>query len=472
MFDFVNLGGAKLFGGILTVVTAAILFGSLLARARPASPTFWPWLRRTVEASVGALLFVGTVGAFSWLLAYTSEVFSSIHDAALQSSLSDVRALWGQPVLQRELEVNHFVEVVEREEIPREDPEATPQYRDVKVRKLVPQNGIVASRGRVNVQFSEPEKPEQGFALYNTYVLDTRYEYEVVNDSDLETEAEFEFPLSSVLVLYKDFGVTVDGQDISPRLRFSADGVSWTHSMMPGQQVQVVMTYTTRGMESYYYEIPTQREIRNLALTVTLDIGGFYVITKPETEQTRAEVRSHDGKSTIRWQFDGVIMAPSLGVAAYQPKRSYAPYEKITRLLGVGSDVLVLIASVVALTLLIQGEPVRLSRLVLLCAAYCAQPLVLAGLSDGLGLWGTFALGVLLSGLLVFLVFRDLSSILVRVLLYTIIGFFVLGYPLARFFITDAVQYSSFEIGVWIGLILYLFGFSLYTRAISKRPSS
>jgi hypothetical protein len=374
-------------------------------------------------------LFVGTVGAFSWLLARTSAVFSSIHGAALQSNLSDVRALWGQPVLQRELEVNHFVEVVEREEIPREDPEATPQYRDVKVRKLVPQNSIVASRGYVNIRLGEPERRQQGFALYNTYVLDARYEYEVVNDSDLETEAEFEFPLSLVLVLYENFGVTVDDQDISSRLRFSADGISWTHSMMPGQQVQAVVTYTTRGMESYYYEIPTQREIRNLALTVTLDIGRFYVVTRPETEQTRAETQSHDGKSTIHWQFDGVVMAPSLGIAAYQPERPYAPYEKMTRLLGVGSDVLVLMASAVALTLLIQGEPVCLSRLALLCAAYCAQPLTLAGLSDGLGLWGAFALGVLSSGLLVFFAFRDLPSILVRVLLYAIVGFFVLGYP-------------------------------------------
>lgn len=473
MFDFiVNLGGAKLFGGMLAVITAAVLFGSLLTRTRPTSPTFWLWLRRIIGASVGALLFIGVVSAFYWLLVHTSTVFDSIHDAVFQGNLSSARAVWGQPVLQRELEVNHFVEVVEREEIPREDPGITPQYRDVKVRKLVPQNSIVASRGYVNMKLSEPGKREQGYALYNTYTLDAQYEYEVVNSSDLETEAEFMFPLSLVLVLYEDFDVILDGQDISSGLRFSADGASWTYPMMPGQQSQVVVTYSTRGMESYYYEVPKQREIRSLALTVTLDAKRFYTLTKPETDQTTSEVRSHDGESTIFWQLDKVVMAPSLGVALYQPERPYAPYEKTAHLLGAGPDALVIMASAVALTLLIKGESVHLSKLVLLCAACCAQPLVSAGLSDSLGLWGAFVLGALLSGLLIFFVFRDLSSNSLRVLLYAVVGFFVVAYPLANVLITDTARYDSFETGVWIGLILYLFGFSLYVRATSIRPPS
>lgn len=473
MLDFiVNLGGVKLFGGLLTIVAAAILFGSTLAQTRRASPTFWLWLRRIAEAAVGALLFVGMISAFSWLLAHTNAVFRSIHDAAFQSSMNSARAIWGQPVLQRELEVNHFVEVVEREEIPREDPEATPQYRDVPVRKLVLQNSIVASRGYVDMRLDEPERQGQRFGLYNPYTLDARYEYEVVNSSDLETEAEFKFPLSSVLLLYENFGVTVDGQDISSGLRFSADGVSWIYPMRPDQQSQVVVTYTTLGTESYYYEVPTQREIRNLALTITFDAKKYYVLTKPETDQARAEEWSHNGKTTALWQFDRVIMAPFLGVALYPTEDVYRLYEKTTRLLGVGPDALVLMASTVALTLLIKGEVVRLSRLVLLCAAYYAQFLALAGLSDSLGLWGAFAVGVLLSGLSVFFVFRGLSSNLLRVLLYTVAGFFVAAYPLANLFITDAARYSSFEVGVWIGLILYLFGFSLYIRAVSVRSSS
>jgi hypothetical protein len=242
--------------------------------------------------------------------------------------------------------------------------------------------------------------------------------------------------------------------------------------MLPGQQIQIVVTYTTRGAESYYYEIPTQREIRSLALTVTVDANSFYVHTKPETDQAKAERWTDDEeKTTVLWQLDRVVMAPSLGVALYKPERFYAPYEKITRVLGVGPDALLLMAPMVMLTLLIKREPVHLSKLVLLCAAYCTQPLVLAGLGDSLGLWGAFVLGALASGLLVFLVIRDIPSVLMRVFLYTIVGLFALGYPLARLFITDTAQYGSFEIGVWIGLILYLFGFSLYVRALSTRLS-
>ena len=254
--------------GLLMAVTALVLFGASLTKSRDSSNAFWPWLRKAIEASIGAILFLGLLWAFRSILNSNNSTFNTTHGSLSDISRQSAQSIWGRPHVQRELSVTHYIEKVVQEEIPREDPTKPPLYRDITVREQVPQNSILSFLGQVDMTLSEREK---GYALYSGYQINTRFEYEIVNDSDLETEAEFAFPLSPGQTLHENFRILVEEQDISPQLRFSTDLVQWVSKMTPHQKAKIVITYSSRGMDTFYYQVPIQREIKNFVLVLTVD---------------------------------------------------------------------------------------------------------------------------------------------------------------------------------------------------------
>ena len=117
-----------------------------------------------------------------------------------------------------------------------------------------------------------------------------------------------------------------------------------------------------------------------------------------------------------------------------------------------------------ALTLLILGAPLRFLDLALLAAVYSAQFLLMAAVSDYLfGFLGALVSGTVLTGVLTYLLFRGTHSKLLRRLIYLLVGFFALVYPLAGL-LTEVTYRNTFDNLVQVILILYLFGISLYAR--------
>jgi hypothetical protein len=468
--DIATWAYANPVASLLIAIGAIVIIGSACKRPENALTSFWPWTRRIVEAFTQVLLYLGLLWVFHVMLRSNYETFQLTHNDLTESNRRDAQAIWGGSLLQEELTVHHSAETVKQVEIPRENPAAPPRYRTVRERQPVPQNSIIGFDGQVDVKLSETDRRAKGDVLYNGYNVNAWYRYNVINDSDLETEAEFRFPLCSQQALYEDFGVTVDGHDVSPQVRFGADLVSWNSAMKPQQQSEVVVTYATKGMESYYYHVPVQREIRGFALTLTVDTTAFYIMVEPQTDLTSPEhgIADSQNEAVLLWKLDRAVMAPKLGIALVQPERPYAPYAKVTHVLRYGPHTLVLMGATLVLTLFIQGEPVRFPVLALTFAACCVQFLVIAGVSDYLALWGSVALGASLTGLFAFLLFRDRPTLL-RILVYILVGFFAVVYPLAGLF-DKATQRNSFDTIVEVGLIVYLFGLCLYAR-VSRAKS-
>jgi len=450
--------------GLLMTIVAVVIFGAAFIRSRDASNTFWPWLRRVIEASVGAILFLGLLWAFRSILTNNNITFNSTHGSLSNTNLRSAQSIWGRPHTQRELVVNHFIERVEQEEIPRPDPAQPPLYKNKKVRQQVEQNSLRDFVGQVDLTLSRREK---GYAFYNGFVVNARFEYNVINDSGLETEAEFAFPLSPGQTMYDDFRILQDDQDVSSQLRFSPDLVQWKRTMQPQQRSKIVVTYSSRGMEYFYYQVPAQREIRNFVLTLTVDRLPISLLNYPEGCLTPTDIKTTSDQqgSILTWRLDRAVTVAGMGVALRQPEQ---PGAQVLRVLLNSPYALTLLITMIGLTLLIRGEPVRFLDLALLSAVYCVQFLVMAAVSDFFfGFWGSLILGALLTGVLAFLLFRGYPSRLLRSLVLALVGFFTTVYPLAGL-LTDVTQRNSFDGLVQVGLIVYLFMLSLYTRLQAK----
>ena len=75
--------------------------------------------------------------------------------------------------------------------------------------------------------------------------------------------------------------------------------------MLPGQQSQVTVTYTSRGMDSFYYQIPTQREIRDFELTLMVNNRDFYIMVEPESDAATRTVNPMTDSPTVHRSLNG-----------------------------------------------------------------------------------------------------------------------------------------------------------------------
>lgn len=452
---------------LLMIITALVLFGTALTQSQDRSGAFWPWLRRIIEASIGALLFLGLSWGFRSILNTNNSNFNATHGSLSSVSLQSAQSIWGRPHIQRELGYAHYTEVTVQEEIPRENPDDPPLYRDVIQRQFVPQNSVVRFRGTVDLQLSEREK---GYALYNGYTIQMRLEYDVLNDSDFVTEAGFDFPLSPGQTLYEDFLITVDGEDISQQLRFSPDLVQWISDFQPHQQRKIEISYASRGMETFYYQIPSQREIKDFVLTLTVDRLPVSLVNYPDGALTPKSIEpTADGRgSVLTWELDKAITVAGMGIALPQPEQ---PGAEVLRVLLNSPYALTLLVTMLALTMLLRGQSVHFLTLALLAGAYCVQFLIMAAVSDYVfGFWGSLIVGAVVTGTLTYFLFRGYTSRLLRILIFALVVFFTIVYPLSGLLIDTSVR-NAFDNLVQVGMIVYLFGLALLAQLERSKPT-
>lgn len=451
---------------LLMIVTAIILFATALKRGQDGSNAFWPWLRKIIEASIGAILFIGLLWAFRSILTSNNTIFNQTHGSRSEANYQSAQTIWGRPHIQQELIVSHSIEVTVQEEIPRQDMTLPPVYRSVKTRQDVPQNSIIGFKGSVSMQLSEREK---GYALYSGFLLDASFEYRVINDSVYETDAAFYFPLSPGQTMYESFAINIDGRDMSSELRFQGSGVTWSQKMAPGRQETIFISYRSRGMDYFYYQIPQQREIKDFVLTVNIDRLPTTLLNYPDGVLTPTAIQaSPDGLGSIlTWQLDRAVTTAGMGVLLPTPEQ---PGAQVTRVLWNSPYALTLLIAMLALTLMIRGEAVHFLDLALLSSAYCVQFLVMAAVSDYfLGFWGSLILGALATLLLTYLLFRKRKSRLLRWLIYGLVIFFTIIYPLAGLLPSSSDQ-NAFDGLVQVGMIIYIFSLTLFTRVRQTNP--
>jgi len=448
--------------GLLMLITAIVLFGSAFRNYKETADAFWPWFRRLLETSigavVGAMLFVGLMWAFRVILNDNVASFYSTHGSLSDASRSSAFTIWGRPHTQIELTVNHSHEVAVQEEQPREKPEDPPTYKTVIQRQDVPQNSIIGFNGDVQMKLNEREK---GYALYSGYTLDVKLAYQIINDSAIATDADFTFPLSSGQTLFENFVITMDGDDMSSNLRIGGDLVSWTTKMKPHQKSEVLITYSSRGMDYFYYQIPIQREIKNFELNLTIDRLPISLVNYPDGVITPSTIEpTADGRGSIlKWNLDHAITVAGMGVALVPPEQ---PGAQVLRVLVISPYALTLLGTMLALTMLIWGINVRFLDLALLSAVYSMQFLLMSAISDYFfGFWGSLLAGAFLTLFLSYLLFRRLPTRGMRFSVYGLIVFFTVIYPLSGL-MTDLTKQNAFHAFVQVGMILYITGLSLH----------
>lgn len=445
--------------GLMMIIGAIVLFIiSYKKKAETEPVSFWSWSKIIIESACIAILFLGLLWAFRAILNTNLNNFRSTHGRVSEANYSSVKRIWGTPHVQKELQVKNYIYKIIKEEIPREDPGKPPLYKIVNKKVLVEQNSILNSNCEITLKLNKRKK---GSAYYNGYNSTFYIEYGIINDSKHVTEAKFEFPLTNNQMLYENFQIQENSIDISKDLRFSSGKIIWENQMRPFEKRKITISYESRGLEYFYYQVPYPRQINKFYLKLVIDKLPVSEVNYPDGCLTPKKVsETKDGKGTVlEWKLDRAITTAGMGVSLQKPEQLGA---KVVLVLFNSPYALMLLIVSICLTFLILGEQINFLEISLLSAVYCLLFITMASISDYfMGFWGSLIIGAGLTLGLSYYLYRNHKSKIIRNIIFSLVGFFTLIYPLSGIFPDFQESFNGLVI---IGIIVFIFCISLYSR--------
>ncbi|MCG2786221.1 MAG: hypothetical protein L6461_14070 [Anaerolineae bacterium] len=366
---------------------------------------------------------------------------------------------WGTGLYQSELKVNHFVEKQFVEEIVQGSDKPI-LYLSKKHFEELKHESITAFTGNVNLHLIDPQ-------LAN-YEVDAKYSYAINNQADEKTIARFSFPLPPSRT-YENLTVVMDEKDVSWTL--DGNAIIWEAAMRPLQSSHVTVSYRTSGTNIYQYSIASPKAIHDFSLTISANTAELSLLNSVESDAIQYTYRAikDSGEHVLNWKIDRAIMAPLFGIR-FQ-KRIEPVYSKsITEIMHYAARAFVLLLSLVTLTLIICGISVDLWRLALMGCIFATQFLCLVATYPVLN---NFVFPLLLIGAFSFLlylkIFKNIPPIVLTLIL-VLAAVFGLMYPFAGL-LTGERERNALDGILQAGMILYLFGLTLYMRVRSS-PNS
>jgi hypothetical protein len=445
--------------GAVLFVAAALICGAGLVRVvsvrdEPASRR----LRRCLGLLGTTAAFMGLAWGGYFALNSSNRGFGVLLSRLIagEGAVRKQRALqvtnFGGGLDQAELLVKQSVEKQVVQEIP-QGPGKPTLYLPQQVTVPLDQQSIIGFRGSVELHLVDP--------AWESFECRSQYDYDVLNESDSETMAEFWFPISSGH-FYKNISVLMDGKPEGWSIREHA--LYWKVGMAPHQQRQIEIVFQTRGQSYFAYDVFPQRVIQHFSMTIMTDSVLFHPISTTDFFDY-----SLPNAPVWKWTIEHAFMGLQVGAQLVIPPANDLSYGT-TGIVDYAARGLVLLLALVALTWLICGVEIDLVRLGLLASLVCAQFL---GLMAVYPLWMNAVVPVLLFALIALalaaLLLRRMDSLSVLLSLM-LLAIFAGAYPFVGL-VPGERERNAIDGAVQAGMILYLFGLTFYAR-IRARPAS
>ena len=380
--------GLALVGSIVCLVLCTVLARDDVVEGDTASGLGWAIYRtvaRTLWALVVALLVLGSVLALRAYLHQVCGNFLHDHGRVTQANLRAVRTIWGTEQRQIELVADLGYEVEEVERLESEDPTRAALLRKVVKRHTITANPFVKARHAVTLTQSPRRK---GPAVYPGYETECRFTYVLTNPAARKVSARLRFALPSSTAVFTDLTVMLDGRDETNLLRLEDSHLVCERDVDPGETFNYEITFRSRGLDYWYFQIPQRRQIRDFELVLSLADIPTAEVNYPEGCMTPTTLAAtpDDRGSLLTYRLDRAISTKGMGVALptlEQPGRLAAS------ILGEVEKGWVLMFAAIVLALALTGNRCASLLTILFAAAVACGYGLLADLNDTfLGFWG------------------------------------------------------------------------------------
>ncbi len=374
---------------------AALLavFISLVTRKRVATEgrtsllwTLYFQSSRFLFAATVVLLLAQALGVLRTYLRRSVAHFQQSHGRVTEANYNAVQTIWGAEQTQRELTLKIFYDEEETERTEFENSTRPAVIRKKMVRHNVVGNPFVAAAHDITLKQNARKK---GSALYGGYETTCRFTWKLKSPADRETKGTLRFPLPAQGAMYDDLVATINGADVLPKMELSESALVLTRDLEPEEELDVAISFKSRGMSQWYFQVAEQREIRDFKLTLDLPDLPNAKLNYPEgcMSPTAIEPIENGRGSQLTYRLDHALSQKGMGISLPTLPQ---PGAMTNAVLGEAERGWMLMVATLLLTLTLAE--VRQGALlgVMFAAAMALAFGVLGDFSDLLfGFWGT-----------------------------------------------------------------------------------
>jgi hypothetical protein len=275
--------------------------------------TLYHQASRLLLALSVVLVLTQTLGVLRGYLRRSVAHFQQTHGRVTEANYNAVETIWGAEQTQRELtlHVSYDEEVTERTEF--EDPTKPAILRKKTVRHTVSGNPFVSARHDVTLTQNARRK---GSALYGGYETVCRFAWKLKSPADRPTKGMLRFPLPARGAMYDELTATVNGEDVLPKMGLSEAALTLVRDLAPHEELTVMLSFKSRGMAQWYFQVAEQREIRDFMLTLNLPDLPRSKLNYPEGCMSPTEVKStaDNRGSVLAYRLDHAISQKGMGI--------------------------------------------------------------------------------------------------------------------------------------------------------------
>jgi hypothetical protein len=308
-----SLGAQPLFTLLLGAALAAVfLSAALRTDAAPSLPwAVWTRLGRFAWAATLVGLLLGAAMGLSSYLDRTAASFRHDHGRVTEANQDAVRTIWGPEQTQGDLNVALRWEEEQLERLESEDPTKPTVTRKRKATHIIDENPFVSARHAVTLRQSPRKK---GPAVYPGYTTDCKFTWRLRNPASREVKAALRFPLPAAGAMYDDLAVTLNGASVRERLRVRANALELEQPLQPGEEFSCEVSFKSRGLSYWYFQVREPREIRDLELKLILPDTPGKSLNYPEGCMTPTEITDAGRGSVLTYRLDRALSHKGMGI--------------------------------------------------------------------------------------------------------------------------------------------------------------
>lgn len=309
---------ALFLGGAFLAVFLVAAFPAKIPKAPDASGSLLWTLYNRATRLLWALALVGfLVATLSILRVYLHRAvarFQHDHGRITEANYNAIQTIWGASQVQPELRFELYYEEEVTERIESEDVTKPAVLRKKIVRHDITSNPFLSARHLVTLRQNARKK---GSALYGGYDTACRFTWRLANPTDRALNSLLTFPLPAATGIYDELTATLNGKDILPQMQLKDGALLLPREVRANESLDVTISFKSRGMSSWYFQVQDPREIRDFSLTLTLPDLARAHLNFPEGCMSPTETRpTADNRGTVlTFRLDHAISNKGMGIA-------------------------------------------------------------------------------------------------------------------------------------------------------------
>ena len=391
----IALGSQPVFALILGVALLSVFLSVVLqtdtGNASSLAWVIWTRIGRITWATTLVALLASVAAGWINYLNRTEAEFRHDHGRVTEVNLGAVRTIWGPEQEQGELSVALRWSEEQIERLESEDPTKPTVTRKRILSHNVDENPFVRARHVVTLR-QNPRK--KGPAIYAGYTTDCKFTWRLRNPAKRDITATMRFPLPAAAAMYDDLVVRLNGVSVLDRLRVRNNALELESPLKTGEEFDFEISFQSRGLEHWYFQVREPREIRDLELRLAAPDTLRKNLNYPEGCMTPTEIidtSDHKGV-TLVYRLDRALSSKGIGIQLPQPTQ---PGELTGAVLYQMRKGWVLLFAAVLLGLTLDGQRHAALLATFVGSGVAVASGLLANFSDTpLGFWGALVLFV------------------------------------------------------------------------------